>query len=42
MRPRTMVIALLVVLLLFAPKVITGFVDSAGTATKQTMCGAVR
>ena len=42
MRPRTVVIALLVILLLFAPKVITGFVTGAGTATKQSVCGSVR
>ncbi len=42
MRPRTVVAILLVVVLLFAPKVITGMIDQAGVTAKQSVCGSVR
>jgi Sec-independent protein translocase protein TatA len=42
MRPRTVLLLVLVVVLLFAPKVITGVIDQAGATAKQSVCGAVR
>ncbi len=42
MRGRTVVIIIVVLLLVFAPKVLTGMIDSTGGAAKASVCGSVR
>jgi hypothetical protein len=42
MRPRTVLVILLVALLLLAPKVVTSALEQSSATAKQSVCGAVR